>query len=105
MYWLIAWVNPGRIESAKEKAFLNDRFKRLEEELKHEQEEDMFKNQVSSEFTPGGDETNFGEPKNKRIPVFQDALDNLLYHNSFEPSEVINYKMKDNRHFRFCQEC
>ena len=35
----------------------------------------------------------------------QDDFDKLLYDNAFEPSEVINYKMKDNRHFKYCNHC
>ena len=41
----------------------------------------------------------------KRMPLFLDAFDNLLFNNYFEPASVINYKMKDNREFKFCQEC
>jgi len=29
----------------------------------------------------------------------------MLFNNYFDPSSVINYKMKDNREFRYCQEC
>ena len=37
--------------------------------------------------------------------VFEDDFDGLIYANYFEPKAMINFKMKDNREFRFCDHC
>lgn len=102
VYFMMAMCNPGRIESAIERQFLNARFYRLEEHLKLQQE------QEEEEMLEKDALDHDGNPrvsKAKKTCLIEDAFDNLLYMNSFEPSDVINYKMKDNRHFRFCEHC
>ena len=82
LYLVISVCNPGRIESKREKQYLNERFSRLQTELENQKAE------INSD-TPS-------------ISNLEDDLDKLLFNNYFEPASVINYKMKDNRELHFC---
>jgi hypothetical protein len=44
-------------------------------------------------------------PVMTRQPMFEDSYDAMLFNNYFAPDTVINYKMKDNRDFKYCHEC
>lgn len=98
VYFALIFSDPGRIESEREKNFVNERYKRLEKELELQKQEAI----QNEDDTPGEVDV-FKAPK--RMPLFEDAFDNMLFNNSFKPSDVINYKMKDNREFKYCQKC
>ena len=37
--------------------------------------------------------------------MFADSFEAMIFNNYFDPSQVINYKMKDNREFNYCKQC
>ena len=104
IYWLAALSNPGRIYKEEEKQHINKRYERLHLELIEQLDEIGELEQEGGQSDQAVHDLTTERTLNRKSR-FEDGFDALLFNNSFQPADVINYKMRDNRELRYCDTC